>query len=171
MRKMSGENSSAILIESTCCVISRMTEHDLLEVVEIEEASGLSRWGFEAYHEELTHGHNALMFVARHAGEVDSDSDGEILGFIASRLVTDELHINNVAVRAEYRRSGIGSALLLSVINEGASKGAQKAFLEVRAGNAPAQALYARCGFRIVGQRRGYYSDPLEDALIMSRTI
>ena len=77
MRKMSGENSSTILIESTCCVISRMTEHDLLEVVEIEEASGLSRWGFEAYHEELTHGHNALMFVARRAGEVDSE--GEIL--------------------------------------------------------------------------------------------
>ena len=171
MRKMSGENSSAILIESTCYVISRMTEHDLIEVVEIEEASGLSRWGFEAYHEELTHGDSALMFVARRAGARGFESEREVLGFIASRLVADELHVNNVAVRAEYRRSGIGSALLESVINEGASKGSQKAFLEVRASNAPAQALYARCGFRIAGQRRGYYSDPLEDALIMSRTI
>src|SRR5436305_14842423 len=112
MRKMSGENSSTILIESTCCVISRMTEHDLLEVVEIEEASGLSRWGFEAYHEELTHGDKALMFVARREGAGDFESEREVLGFIASRLVEDELHINNVAVRAECRRSGIGSALL-----------------------------------------------------------
>src|SRR5436190_22619222 len=98
---MSGSNSSTILIESECYVISRMTEHDLLEVVEIEEASGLSRWGFEAYHEELTHGEKALMFVARRAGAVDFESEREIVGFIATRLVVDELHINNVAVRAE----------------------------------------------------------------------
>jgi len=168
---MSGKNSSTIVVESTCFIISRMTEHDLLEVVEIEEASGLSRWGFEAYHEELMHGHDALMFVARLARAVDFESERRVLGFIASRLVADELHINNVAVRLEHRRAGIGSMLLEAVINEGAAKRAQKAFLEVRAGNAAAQALYARCGFRIAGLRRGYYSDPLEDALVMSRTI
>ena len=168
---MSGKNSSAMLIESDSFVIDRMTEHDLLEVVEIEEASGLSRWGFEAYHEELIYGQKALMFVARRIGQREFAREKEIYGFIASRLVTDELHINNVAVRSESRRSGLGSALLMMVINEAAQKGAQKAFLEVRASNAPAQALYASCGFRIMGQRRGYYSDPAEDALIMSRTI
>jgi len=168
---MSGKNSSAILIESDSFVIDKMTEHDLLEVVEIEEASGLSRWGFEAYHEELVHGQHALMFVARRVDRMELEHEKGIYGFIASRLVTDELHINNVAVRSESRRSGIGSALLLMVINEAAENGAQKAFLEVRASNAPAQALYARCGFRIMGQRKGYYSDPPEDALIMSRTI
>ena len=168
---MSGKNSPAMLIESDSFVIERMTEHDLLEVVEIEEASGLSRWGLEAYHEELIYGRNALMFVARRIGQREFEDEKEIYGFIASRLVTDELHINNVAVRSESRRSGLGSALLLMVINEAARKGAQKAFLEVRASNSPAQALYARCGFRILGQRKGYYSDPTEDALIMSRTI
>jgi ribosomal-protein-alanine N-acetyltransferase len=168
---MSGSNSSTILIESECYVISRMVEHDLLEVVEIEEASGLSRWGFEAYHEELMHGQKALMFVARPAGARVDEPGKEISAFIAARLVADELHINNVAVRAECRRAGMGGALLSAVIREGAAKGAKRAFLEVRAGNAPAQALYASCGFRIAGRRRGYYSDPPEDALIMSRII
>lgn len=168
---MSGSNSPTILAESTCYVISRMTEHDLLEVVEIEELSGLSRWGFEAYHEELMHGHKTLMFVARPSGGKIAESGKEIYGFIASRLVADELHINNVAVRSEYRCIGIGSALLEMVIGEGAAKGAERAFLEVRVGNGPAQALYASCGFRIAGQRRGYYSDPPEDAFIMSRII
>jgi [ribosomal protein S18]-alanine N-acetyltransferase len=168
---MSGKNSPVMLIESDSFVIDSMTEHDLLEVVEIEEASGLSRWGFEAYHEELIYGQNALMFVARRIGQRVFENEKGIYGFIASRLVTDELHINNVAVRSESRRSGIGCALLLMVINEAAQKGAQKAFLEVRASNAAAQALYARCGFRIMGLRKGYYSDPSEDALIMSRTI
>src|SRR3954471_20443371 len=113
---MSGEDSSAILVESDSFVIDRMTEHDLLEVVEIEEASGLSRWGFEAYYEELIHGQNALMFVARSISRKESAHGKDIYGFIASRLVTDELHINNVAVRSESRRSGIGCALLSMVI-------------------------------------------------------
>jgi ribosomal-protein-alanine N-acetyltransferase len=148
-----------------------MTEHDLLEVVEIEEESGLSRWGFEAYHEELMHGQRALMFVARATGEGEAAAGKLINGFIASSLIADELHINNVAVRKEYRRSGIGHALLATAVKEGASRGARRAFLEVRVSNTPAQALYARCGFKIIGQRKGYYSDPAEDALIMSRTI
>jgi len=148
-----------------------MTEHDLLEVVEIEEASGLSRWGWNAYHTELMQEGGVLMFVAR-------GLDGEILspnvrikGFIASRLIADELHVNNVAVRSEYHRLGIGCALLDTVLAESRRMGAQLAFLEVRASNAAAQALYTRCGFNITGRRRNYYSEPIEDALVMSRTI
>jgi ribosomal-protein-alanine N-acetyltransferase len=150
--------------------ISRMTEHDLLEVVEIEEASGLSRWGWNAYHTELMQEGGVLMFVARSLdGEILS-SGVRIKGFIASRLIADELHVNNVAVRSEYRCLGIGSALLETVLAESKRMGAQLAFLEVRASNVPAQALYARCGFSITGRRRNYYSEPTEDALVMSRT-
>ena len=168
---MTGKGGPATLNETQNQVISRMTEHDLLEVVEIEEESGLSRWGFEAYHEELMRGPRALMFVVRGEGAGEALGGKNINGFIASSLIADELHINNVAVRNEYRRCGIGRALLARVIQEGGARGARRAFLEVRASNAPAQSLYAHCGFRIIGQRRGYYSDPTEDALIMSRTI
>jgi [ribosomal protein S18]-alanine N-acetyltransferase len=148
--------------------ISRMTEHDLVDVVEIEEACGLSRWGWEAYHAELAQARRSVMLVARLQKGKGFPVEQRIKGFIAARLVADELHINNVAVRQDYRRLGIAKKLLDSVLDEAARMGARTAFLEVRAGNAPAQALYARCGFRIAGRRPGYYTQPLEDALVMS---
>jgi len=163
--------SSVACGESRKIEIAPMTEHDLLEVVEIEEASGLSRWGWDAYHAELKQAGEALMFVARCLGQKERSPGMELAGFIASRLVANELHINNVAVRFEYRRAGIGSALLETVLAEGARRGAGAAFLEVRESNTVAQVLYAKCGFGQTGRRKGYYSDPLEDALVMSRTL
>lgn len=147
--------------------LSLMTEHDLLEVVEIEEACGLSRWGWDGYHAELLSEQAVLMLVAKPL-LTDSGREGErIAGFIAARMAADDLHINNVAVRDRYRRRGIGGALLSAVLERGRERGAQKAFLEVRAGNLPAQGLYAQYGFEIVGQRANYYSGPPEDALVM----
>lgn len=164
--------SETTLQESQGYYLSRMTEHDLLEVVELEEASGLSRWGWEAYHAELTEESCALMFVARgRSGGRAEPSGGQVKGFIASRLIASEVHVNNVAVRAEDRRQGIGQALLWRVIEEGRRQRVQAAFLEVRASNRIAQALYERCGFRRQGVRRNYYSDPTEDAFVMSRPI
>jgi len=148
-----------------------MIEHDLLEVVEIEEACGLSRWGWDAYYSELNSSDGALMFVARDSSELTSLAGRKLKGFIAARLIADELHINNVAVRQEYRRSGIGTKLLETVLKEGQKKGARLAFLEARSSNVPAQALYARSGFRATGRRKDYYSDPLEDAIVMSLAL
>jgi [ribosomal protein S18]-alanine N-acetyltransferase len=152
--------------------ISRMTEHDLLAVVEIEETCGLSRWGWEAYHHEIAEGRGALMLIARsRTTRPEELSDSDIVGFIAARFTGDEVHINNVAVRPAFRLRGIGGALLGSVLKEGSRMGARSAILEVRAANMAAQALYARQGFRVMGRRRGYYTDPPEDALVMSAPI
>jgi ribosomal-protein-alanine N-acetyltransferase len=148
--------------------IEPMTAHDLLEVVEIEEASGLSRWGWDSYHDELSRP-EAVVLVARRPSP---DAEGKyLLGFVAARLAVDELHVNNIGVRERARLRGVGSVLLSSAIEAGVSKGARAAILEVRAGNAPAQALYMRHGFEIVGRRRNYYRDPAEDALVMSRVL
>jgi ribosomal-protein-alanine N-acetyltransferase len=151
--------------------ISQMTEHDLLEVVEIEESCGLSRWGWEAYHAELAQARNSVMLVALLREGSECSSMQRVKGFIAARLVADELHINNVAVRPDYRRAGVARKLLETALNEGARRGARTAFLEVRAGNHPAQALYARCGFKATGRRPDYYTHPLEDALVMRLEI
>jgi [ribosomal protein S18]-alanine N-acetyltransferase len=149
--------------------IARMTEHDLLEVVEIEELSGISVWGWDAYHRELQSPEDVIMFVARtRATETTQDQGQAIAGFIVSRLVAGELHINNVAVRPEFHRRGIAAQLLTAVLREGRRNGARLAFLEVRAGNAAAQGLYRRCGFQVTGRRRRYYNQPVEDALLMS---
>ena len=154
----------------TPIVISRMTEHDLLSVVEIEETSRLSPWGWEAYHKELQSPEEVIMLVAR-PESVGVQGDGEVAGFIVSRLIHPELHVYNVAVRPGFRRRGTGSRLLREALCWGATRGARLAFLEVRAGNTAAQELYQSCGFRVTGRRKGYYSAPLEDALLMSVSL
>src|SRR6476659_1702034 len=74
-----------------------MTEHDLLEVVEIEEHSGLSRWGWSAYYAELQGQNRSLMLVARIKRPLEQEITYNIAGYIVARLSADELHINNVA--------------------------------------------------------------------------
>lgn len=151
--------------------ISNMTEHDLIEVVEIEKHSSLSHWGWAAYYAELQGSNRPLMLVAPVAHPEGQYRTDRIAGYIAARLAAGELHINNVAVRAEYRRRGIGSALLNRILEEGKRRSASVAFLEVRAGNSVAQAFYEKCGFLRSGRRRNYYSDPKEDALIMQAAL
>jgi ribosomal-protein-alanine N-acetyltransferase len=149
--------------------ILRMSEHDLLEVVEIEEQSGLSKWGWAAYYAELQGGNRDLMLVAR-----PSQSDIEstpIIGYIVARETAGELHINNFAVRAEYRRRGIGAALLERVLHEARGRKANAAFLEVRSANRAAQALYEKSGFRAIARRTNYYSEPSEDAVVMTLVL
>jgi len=150
-----------------------MSEHDLLEVVEIEVNSGLSLWGWDAYHKELQSREDVIMLVARtQPGAVetgvDPGNDRAVAGFIVARVVAGELHVNNVAVRPEFRRQGIAARLVEAVLSQGRDNGARIAFLEVRAGNVPAQGLYRRCGFQVTGRRRRYYRQPVEDALLMS---
>lgn len=148
--------------------ISRMTEHDLLEVVEIEEQSGLSRWGWAAYYAELQGSNRDLMLVAR-APESKAPSVSQTLAaYIVARVGANELHINNVAVRERYRRQGIGLILLGRILEEGRRLGVDGAFLELRAGNKAALSLYEKCGFRVASRRKKYYSEPAEDALVMT---
>ena len=147
--------------------ITRMSEHDLLEVVEIEEKSGLSRWGWAAYYAELQSANRDLMLIARLARASIIES-GPIAGYIVARETAGELHINNVAVREGFRRRGIGGALLERVLQEARRRKATAAFLEVRSGNHTAQALYLKNGFRAVARRSDYYSDPREDAVVMT---
>ena len=155
--------------ESVRHTICRMTEHDLLEVVEIEESCGLSLWGWDGYRLELERP-EAIMLVVRRAPP--HQVEGRSLdGFIAARVTAGELHINNVAVPVWSRRQGIGSALLRAAFERGAGRGARTAVLEVRAGNRTAQSVYERHGFAVAGRRRAYYREPTEDALVMTATL
>lgn len=148
--------------------ITGMTEHDLLEVVEIEESTGLSRWGWAAYYSELQGNNKDLMLVARLGDANRKGVTPRLAGYIVGRMGADELHINNVAVRDIYRRRGIGRALLNHILEAGKSSGVPVAFLELRAGNTAALALYEECGFRVTSRRSKYYSEPVEDALVMT---
>ena len=148
--------------------IDRMTEHDLLEVCQIEGLSDLSAWGWDAYHKELEVAPETVMLVARLNPPIDGI---ELAGFIVARVFSGELHINNVAVRPEFQRLHLGMKLLQRTIVQAKERGAVVAHLEVRANNEAAQGLYRRCGFKAVGRRKRYYRNPTEDALLMSMSL
>ena len=131
-------------------------------VLAIEEASFTNPWTREMYLAELQNEGVSFLYLAR-------DPERQTIGFCSVWRVLDELHINNLAVLPAYRRAGIGSALLTHVLDEGARMGARRATLEVRRSNEAARQLYERFGFSVVGVRQGYYSNPVEDALVLWR--
>jgi ribosomal-protein-alanine N-acetyltransferase len=94
-----------------------------------------------------------------------------IAGYIVARESAGEVHINNVAVREQYRRRGIGNLLLGQIMETARRLKVHVAFLEVRSGNKAAQALYEKVGFKAIARRPDYYSDPKEDAVVMSLTL
>ncbi len=142
--------------------IEPMRERDLIDVVEIEETSGLNRWGYDAYRRELFTNPNSIMIVARNLVPGPA-----VIGFFAGWIVEDELHVNNVASHQDYRRIGIGRSLMEAALDEAGRRGVAHVILEVRASNDGAQLLYRDLGFGYVGRRRDYYRLPTEDALVM----
>lgn len=102
---------------------------------------------------------------------VAEDETGALVGFLNGWIVVDELEIAQVGVLPERRRSGIGARLLTEVLWHASRQGVQAAFLEVRASNTAARALYAGYGFEQLGIRRGYYNHPREDALLLRAQV
>jgi ribosomal-protein-alanine N-acetyltransferase len=135
---------------------------DIDQVLAIEDASFTNPWTREMYLAELRNPGVSYCFVAR-------DTEGRAAGFCSFWRVLDELHINNLAVAPDFRRSGVASTLLTFVLAEGVRLGAQRATLEVRRSNDAARYLYERFGFTVAGVRRAYYTRPVEDALVLWR--
>jgi len=93
------------------------------------------------------------------------------VGFLIGRIAADEFEILNMAVSGAHRRNGIGSKLLESALEFSRNASCARAYLEVRASNEPAIALYARHGFIEFSRRARYYRDPVEDALLLSLSL
>lgn len=94
---------------------------------------------------------------------------GEIAGYIGLNRVLDESYLYNLAVLPQFRRRGVGEALLRHACGEMFGTGAAFVSLEVRCSNCAAIALYEKLGFRRAGERKDFYSSPTEDAVIMTR--
>jgi ribosomal-protein-alanine N-acetyltransferase len=137
---------------------------DLDGVLLVESESFTNPWTREMYAWELQNRSVCHILVVR--------TDGRpVVGFCAFWLVVDEIHINNVAILPDLRGRGIGSALMAEVFTAARALGARRATLEVRESNEGARRLYERLGFAVGGRRPGYYSSPVEDALILWREI
>lgn len=135
---------------------------DLDGVLSVEAESFSNPWTREMYAWELQNRSVCHIYVVR-------TPECPVAGFCAFWLVFDEIHINNIAMRPPFRGRGIGTALLHNILAAGRQLGAQRATLEVRASNTQALRLYERLQFYVAGTRRNYYSNPVEDALILWR--
>jgi len=138
--------------------IERMTAGDLEEVMELEKASFTSPWTRGMYLHELE---------KREGCYLTARSDGLLVAYGGVLLILDEAHIMTLTVREELRRLGLGARLLLELVRDAVEMGARFFTLEVRRSNRAAIELYSRFGFQIMGERKHYYLDNLENALIM----
>lgn len=136
-----------------------ISEADLDGIVEIQRLSPESSQWHRSDYEMIVRG-----AWPRWRGWVCTQK-GSVAGFLVARLIADELEILNLAVLPEARRCGVGGALLAEALNWGRTKGAARAFLEVRASNRVAIEFYEHRSLKVNGRRVGYYADPVEDAL------
>jgi ribosomal-protein-alanine N-acetyltransferase len=138
------------------------TAADLDGVLAIEDASFNNPTTREWYEAELKRPEVCYIYVLR-------TPDCPVAAFCAFWRVVDQIHINNLAVLPAWRGQGLASRLLADVMAEAASLGVDSATLEVRRSNTPALRLYAKAGFVEAGVRRNYYTQPVEDALVLVR--
>ena len=136
------------------------TIEDAHAIYEIEQQSFSLPWRLESVLAELEGAENKLYMVIC--------EENHIVGYAGAWLVYDEGQITNIAVLPSARGKGYGSKLTKQLINECFSRGMHEIFLEVRISNLAALAMYRNLGFSVKGIRKDYYSEPTEDAYIMS---
>ncbi len=138
--------------------IREMQEHDIPEILKIERSSFTAPWSDAAFLHEVRKPY-ALSKIAL--------LENIVTGYFCANQILDECHILNLAVHPDFRRQGIGSALMEEALNKLRGKGCEFFYLEVRVSNAGAKKFYERFGFKVVGARRKYYVSPVEDAALM----
>lgn len=140
--------------------VRRATIEDAKEIFAIEMECFSVPWSLDSIETELLNEDKKLYYVVE-------DANG-IVGYAGAWLVYDEGQITNIAIRPSARRQGFGAKLTCALIEECFKRGMHEIFLEVRISNLSALSLYRQLGFTVKGMRKNYYSEPKEDAYIMS---
>lgn len=156
--------------------IRPMTGRDLEEVLRIERTSFTTPWSERTFR-GLLERPNAVLLVAEEPRRASWIAEGyrgpgrRLVGYVAIWLARGEAELGDLAVEREARRSGVGTALVDAAAEAAVGRGASAIFLEVRESNLAARRLYERAGFESVGTRPGYYVRPVEDAVVMRRSL
>lgn len=144
----------------TTVSVRSATRDDIPAILALErQSSGVAHWTSEQYASRIEDGlQNGSFLVA--------ESDNKICGFVCAHTVTGEWEIENIVVGEKFRRHGIATQLMRSLINRWEHALGTALLLEVRQSNTAARALYAEFGLQAVGRRPGYYREPVEDAIL-----
>lgn len=147
-------------MQSENITVRRMTEADISFVADIEEECFSSPWTEAGLRTELTNS-QAHFYVL--------ETEGRVVAYMGVHIVLDECYIANVAVSAAFRRRGFAEMLVKNAMKLSCENNCAFITLEVRKSNKGAISLYRKCGFEDVGERKNFYSDPTENALIMTK--
>ena len=141
-------------------IFQRMSQEDTAQVAALECSCFSTPWSENAIISELNNP-LSLWIVAK--------DENTVVGYVGSQSVLGEADMMNLAVHPNYRRMGVGRALVEHIIEQLRNREVHSLTLEVRASNEAAQNLYKSMGFQQVGRRPNYYRDPKEDALILRK--
>lgn len=139
--------------------IKRMDCSHIKALSEIEKECFSTPWSENALSDELTNNF-ARFFVA--------ECDGEVSGYIGAHNILGEVYITNVAVSESFRRKGIAEKLIRTLVDFCENEGMDFVTLEVRRSNEAAKKLYSKMGFEEVGERKDFYENPRENAILMT---
>lgn len=139
-------------------LVRQATLADLPAVLAIERASTTAAHWPESHYASAIGSPARLLLLA--------EASSEILGFVVAHTAVPEWELENIAVQPRARRRGVGRALMNALIDAAKAAGATEIRQEIRASNLPAQKLGQSCGFLQEGRRSGYYSQPVEDAML-----
>lgn len=159
-----GSHARALAERLTNVTLRSATASDIADVAAMERACYTDPWPASSF-VTLPANERVCFLVARDAGT------NRLLGFAVAWHVMGEGELGNLAVALDARRRGIGRALLEAVTTDALGRGTTQLYLEVRESNAAARHLYAAAGFEEIGRRKQYYRRPVEDALILRRTL
>ena len=140
--------------------IEKMTKEHLESVYIIETECFSHPWSKQSLQNELNND-TSLFWVAT--------ENNDVIGYIGMSVVIDEGYIFNVAVSETHRKKGVGSALINELVTYGKKNNLCFITLEVRESNINAQSLYSKFGFIKVGERKNYYSEPKENAILLTK--
>ena len=141
-------------------IIRKMTADHIKYAAEIEKECFVHPWSEQSLQGEMTKENSVFLMAFE---------DEKPVGYVGLSVVLDEGYMGNLAVLCDYRRRGIGKALMDELLEECIKLDLAFATLEVRESNTPAVKLYKGLGFEEIGRRRDYYKEPLEDALLLTK--
>jgi len=148
--------------------VTNLSVRDIPEVLAISVECGLCLWSSDAYRSELIRDDTIMLKLGDNAGTAIGFAVGRIFNFTGDEYVVE---LTNIGLRQAYRNQGLGSLLLKSFLERCKLSDIPLIVLEVRASNDVAISFYKKFGFKASGRRRGFYSNPLEDALTMKLAL
>ena len=148
--------------------IEPMHEADVGAVQVIEKEIFSTPWPRNAYFRELATRNSAHYITLKREGEAEvAPLTGDIVGYAGMWRMYDEAHVTTIGVRQDLQHHGYGRILFAALVQAAYELGAKWVTLEVRTTNDNAMRMYENFGFKVIGRRKGYYTDNGEDAIVM----